>query len=518
MTEEKAPATAAGLKSFGALVVEQGLVTEEELERAVGIQRGKSRKGNFVRLGEILIAEGLLEGAQVRAILEQQELSILVCERCLTQYNIERFSQDRLYRCERCQTPLVSPTKLVDLKVEDTLRSASGRFSKRGKESTKSARFAGYEILGEISRGGMSIVYKAHQTSLDRIVAVKVLLSLGEATDTEISQFIREARAVSKLRHPNIVAVHDVGEEDSVNFFTMEYIEGTTLDRAVLLECLGHREIATIFAKIADAVAFSQSRGVIHRDLKPTNVLIDRALQPTVIDFGIAKSKQDRERPGDQLVGSPAYLAPEYVSGKAEYDERCEVYALGTSLYQCLSGRTPHDDVSTRRILENITRRAPPDIRRIAPSVPPALCRIVMTAIQTDRGKRYRDVAALRDDLERFLRGEEIDGGSTAGLRAWRKVRVKVAFGLMLALAVSLVFSSGYYSRRVVESGRSLEAYEALYFRSQLQLARSLFRSGKLEDAQAAILELLQHEKPPSKEALRLQQEIQAARLRQGKG
>lgn len=453
-------------KALGAILVEKGLLSNEDLERCVNIQKEQSRSGVFLRLGEVLIDEGVLSAEAIASALDEQDVSIVVCTKCHTQYNVSDFNKDEDYKCRRCDGALTKPKEIERVAVEDTLESKqtessvseSGTTQRHPTKSKGIAWFGDYEILGEISRGGMAIVYKARQPKLNRIVALKILLDRSEADPKDIERFRREAVAISTLRHPGIVAVFEVGEIDGVEFYTMDYIEGTTIDKAVILESLGAEEIAQIFVKICDALHFAHSRKILHRDVKPKNILLNRREEPVIVDFGIAKKDGDNELSGEfEILGSPAYLAPEYISGEANYDARSEIYAIGTTLYQLLSGKNPNDDVDTKHIFTNATSREIAPLKSIAGSVSPVLNEIVMTALSKDPNNRYSSARDMAADLRRYLDGQEVHANYSPLVLKWRVVRIKVILALILIVSVVLTFSSGYYARRLSTQDISIE-------------------------------------------------------------
>lgn len=490
-------------KPLGEILLERTLISAEDLERCVARQRERQRQGSFVRLGDVIVDEGLLTAEEIAKALEAQDLTILVCERCDAQFNVELYKDTMEYPCLRCRGRLRKPESLSSIGVEDTfasqemeafdpteLEDQSGVVEAAARHDGI-AWFGPYEIMGEISRGGMSVVYKARQPQLDRFVALKVLIGQKDASEEDLTRFQREARAISRLRHPNIVGIFEVGKIGGIEFFTMDFIEGVTLDRAVVLEGLGPEDIALIFEKICQALHFADSRGILHRDLKPKNILLDRHGEPVIIDFGIAKADDDSSVSGEhEILGSPAYLAPEYVTGESDYNIRCEIYSLGTSLYQLLSGRNPNDDIDTRRILENAGTRQIAPLRKVASNVPSSLASIVMTAVATDPQHRYANFAELARDLRRFLDGEEVHTVSSPLMMLWRRVRLKALLVIFGMLCIALVFSSGYYARVISSQDDSLESlksdrnlWQSAYCKAQRRYIEELLNQNRKQEA-----------------------------------
>jgi serine/threonine-protein kinase len=269
-----------------------------------------------------------------------------------------------------------------------------------------------YEIGPEIGRGGMAEVFLARDRLLDRDVAVKVLSSSHVADPTFVARFRREARAAASLNHHNIVAVYDWGEEGDTYFIVMEYVAGRTL-RDVLrtYERLPAMEASRIASEIADALAFAHRNGVVHRDVKPGNVLLTPAGSVKVTDFGIAHADaaEDLTKTGS-VMGTATYLSPEQAQGR-QLDGRTDVYSLGVVLYEMLTGVAPFVADNPVSVAYKHVREQPVPPSHIAPDVPGALDRVVLTAMEKNPDARYQSAADLRADLMRFERGRPLAGG-----------------------------------------------------------------------------------------------------------
>jgi tRNA A-37 threonylcarbamoyl transferase component Bud32 len=273
------------------------------------------------------------------------------------------------------------------------------------------ATFDDYELLEEIGRGGMGIVYRARQKSLDRIVAVKMLLRRDLATAADLARFRSEAEAAARLDHPGIVSIFEVGECGGHPFYSMRFIEGTTLAKRLAEGPLPAREAATILARVAAAVDAAHSRGVLHRDLKPSNILIDAAGNPHVSDFGLAKrieQGQDVTHTG-AILGTPCYMSPEQAAGsRGDVGKTSDVWSLGAILYQTLTGRPPFQASNPMDTLLAVLESDPPLPRSFDPGVNRDLEMIALKSLQKPQDLRYATAAALAADLRSFLAGEPV--------------------------------------------------------------------------------------------------------------
>ncbi|MFO0843896.1 MAG: FHA domain-containing serine/threonine-protein kinase [Gemmataceae bacterium] len=280
--------------------------------------------------------------------------------------------------------------------------------------------FGDFELLEELGRGGMGVVYKARQKSLDRLVAMKLLLAEHMSNPGVLLRFQDEARSAARLTHPNIVAVYAVGDSPAGPFFVMEFVEGPTLDTLVK-RTLPVGWTVSLMATVAEAVDHAHSKGIIHRDLKPGNVMLHQQKRPVVMDFGIAKqihADKAVTSPG-AIVGTPAYMPPEQAGDEpGKIGPHSDVYSLGAILYTLLTGQVPYDEgTALRTILKVISPDPPPPVRSIRPDVPPRLEQITMKCLEKDIRRRYQSARALADDLKRFKAMQIGRGTSSTSLR-----------------------------------------------------------------------------------------------------
>lgn len=287
--------------------------------------------------------------------------------------------------------------------------------------------FGKYELQGELGRGGMGVVYKARQTDLDRIVALKMILSSQFASKEEVRRFYAEARAAGSLQHPNIIAIHEVGELHGQHYFAMDFVEGQNLAQILRDGPIDVDRAAEFIQTIARAADFLHNHGIIHRDLKPANILVDESGVPHLTDFGLAKlfDTDSHQTRSGTIIGTPSYMSPEQASGRiSEISPRSDVYSLGTILYELLTGRPPfREDNPLDTLVQVIEGEATLPVR-INRRVPRELELICMRCLEKEPNDRYQTAADLADDLDRFLKREPVaarPSGWIQKLRRWTR-------------------------------------------------------------------------------------------------
>jgi serine/threonine-protein kinase len=289
---------------------------------------------------------------------------------------------------------------------------ARSRRKKAAKEVPLPQSVAGYEIISVLGRGAMGVVYKARQRGLDRLVALKMILSGEHASEMDLNRFRAEANAVAQCHHPGIVQIYEVGEDAGRPFFSLEFVDGQSLHSKIQGTPLPPKEAATLLKKMAEAMAYAHERSIIHRDLKPANVLLTEGGEPKIGDFGLAKRIQDDEsgmtRTGT-VLGTPSYMSPEQAEGRIhDIGPLADVYSLGAVLYDMLTGRPPFRGTSMLDTLEQLRTREPVPPMQFQPGVPRDLETICLKCLQKDPARRYASAEELAADLGRFLRGEPI--------------------------------------------------------------------------------------------------------------
>ena len=308
--------------------------------------------------------------------------------------------------------------------------------------------FADYDLLEEVGRGGMGVVFKARHKSLDRIVALKVLRSDG--TGEERKRFDREAQAVARLQHPNIVQVYEVGETAGGAFVSLEFVDGQSLAHRLTRHTAAGSAAPQRWSKVlAGAMHYAHERGVIHRDLKPANVLLAGTPETPiedciakVADFGLAKKLDTQgDTHSGAVLGTPSYMAPEQAEARsAAVDRRTDVYGLGAILYELLTGRPPFRADTPLQTLKQVVEAEPARPRLLNAAVPRDLETVCLKCLQKEPPRRYPSAAALADDLRRFVQGEPVRARSIGALgRGWRWCRRKPALAALSAVLVLAV-------------------------------------------------------------------------------
>ncbi len=356
---------------------------------------------------------------------------------------------------DECDVSLDDPARTV-------LRTTKG-------EVGASPRIAGYEILGVLGSGGMGIVYKARQYRLDRLVALKMIRAGGGARPEDLARFESEAKAVAAIEHNNIVKIFDIGEQDGLPYFSLEYLPGGSLSQRIGGKPQPFDHAARMVETLARAIGVAHEHKVIHRDLKPANVLIAADGTLKITDFGLVKrlesdSKQTRS---GSILGTPSYMAPEQARGESQtVGPAADQYALGAILYDLLTGRPPFQGTSVLDTLEMVRSKEPVAPSQLQPKTPRDLETICLKCLEKDVARRYPDVQALAEDLRRYSAGETILARPvSAAERLWRwcKRNQRVAFltAAVALLALIVTFGSVIAAVRLSRANAVAEAAKA---------------------------------------------------------
>ena len=305
----------------------------------------------------------------------------------------------------------------------------------------------GYVLLGVLGRGGMGVVYRARQEQLGRVVALKMILAGGHAGPAELERFRAEAQAIAKLAHANIVQIHEVGEHNGLPYYSLEYCAGGSLEKKLRGTPLPPVEAAELIESLARAMHIAHQKGVVHRDLKPANVLIAEDGTPKITDFGLARQLDVAGKTATgAIMGTPSYMAPEQAGGKVkEIGPACDVYALGSILYECLTGRPPFKAALPLDTVMQVINEEPVAPRQLNAGIPVDLETVCLKCLQKEAVRRYASAEALADDLRRFRAGEPIEArpvGRAERTAKWVR-RNPVTSALLGTIAVLLLASAG---------------------------------------------------------------------------
>jgi serine/threonine-protein kinase len=360
-----------------------------------------------------------------------------------------RWIEEHVDRCERgCKAVIETLLRgMTLLSGSAPTRAAAGAVPA---EPPPPPSVPGYEIVGELGRGGMAIVYQARQVGLNRVVALKMVRAGAHATAEEFGRFRSEAQAVAALRHPNVVQIYEIGAHDGCPYLALEFVEGGSLAQRLARERARPRSAAELVETLARAVHFAHQQGIIHRDLKPANVLLTADGTPKVADFGLAKRLEgslDQTRTG-QILGTPNFMAPEQAGESiTPVGTLADVYALGAILYSMLAGRPPFVGPTPWYVLNQVRTVEPVPPRRLVPETPADLETICLKCLQKSPERRYGSAEALADDLRRYLSGEPVRARPTKEWeRAWKWIKRRpvvsgLAAALLLAIATGTVAS-----------------------------------------------------------------------------
>jgi eukaryotic-like serine/threonine-protein kinase len=367
---------------FGEIAVREGFAPRDAVRECLEIQtKLKSFGVEPKRIGEIMIEKGYLRDEDVRAIIDVQRLG---------------------------GSRLESRSGITDLKSR-----VRNKANKRTKKKIKKVRnIPGYEVLDLLGEGGMGMVYRARQKSLDRIVALKILPASAAKETSFIKRFIAEARTVARLNHENIIAGIDVGEADGTYYFAMEHVEGESIAEIIERQgALEERFALQIAEQMSRALQHAHKHGLVHRDVKPQNILVTRNNLAKLCDLGLAKMQSENDTsPTGVPVGTPHYLSPEQARGEADVDIRSDVYSMGATLYHMLTGHTPFDGQSPMVLMTKHLTEEPTPPRRRDSSISKSASDLVMRMMAKDKEDRHQSPTELLEDVERVLSGKRPSG------------------------------------------------------------------------------------------------------------
>jgi serine/threonine protein kinase len=390
---------------LGELLLAAGVADAARVDAAIKGQQRAAAQGDFRRLGELVVEWLRLPVPVVRGLLRQQGLELVRCELCEARFAAILPFQG-LRPCLRCARRLGVAPEDGPLATEDLVADPGAETAIAAWRSTRNRRFLRYELLGEVGRGGMGVIHKAWDAQHQRNVALKFLTGAASLTPEDVRRFRREARSIAALRHEHILKAYGVEEAGDITALVLEHVPGVTLDVLVEKGVLGPRNVVTVCAKVARALHHAHKAGVVHRDVKPGNVVVTPDGRPYLIDFGIAKAGAESQSLTleGEVVGSLAYMAPEYLTRGAEgVSPRCDVYSLGVVLYELLTGgKHPFGDGDDQQLMMKLLKESPVPVATASPTLPPTLGAIIDRAIRKDPAHRHPTAEALAQDLEAF--------------------------------------------------------------------------------------------------------------------
>ncbi len=388
----------------------------------------------------------------------------------------------------------------------DTAWLESQGLDSRVAEPVAGRRLGDYELYEELGRGAMGVVYRARQVSLDRWVAVKLLLAGPLASPEAVERFQVEATAAGVVQHPGIVAIHDVGVEEGQHYLVMDYVAGASLAKILAGGPLSPRRAARYVQAVAEAVQAAHEHGVLHRDLKPSNVLVDAADQPHVTDFGVAKrlGTDSSLTLSGEVVGSPGYLSPEQAdAAKGPVGRTSDVYSLGAMLFHLLTGRPPFVGENAAEVIRQVVEHEAVSPRLLNPAVPRDLETLCLKCLQKEPGRRYATARELAEELGRYLAGEPIQArplGWAGRTWSWcrrRPAQASLAGALVAAVVVGLAGVLWQWGRARATAAREVaerERAERLVYRLQIQTAEGLFDHGNAAAGLAVLADRLRQD------------------------
>lgn len=453
---------------LGRLLIEQGLCTDLQVHECLRLRGRMEEMGiqPVPSLQEVLIRRGYLSREALAAASQYDTLSLYRCPECGAPLAGEAKGPE--YACPRCRARLPSFLAMMAGSVAGAISEATDEHDIDLPAEVRQAardpdrRFGRYVLVKEVGRGGSGVVWKAWQRDRNRIVALKMLshdsetaagvkTPFGDAED--LRRFYNEGRAVAELRHPNIVAIHDFEALDKTFYFTMDFVEGVTLDDLVrtgrtarstteraLEEATAEmdrgraappsdstepklelREALRIMRDVARGVHYAHEKGVYHRDIKPSNIIVTPDGRPMITDFGLAKVVciGDAAYVKGVIMGTPYYMPPEQAEGDMEkVDHLSDVYSLGAVTYEAATGISPFGDRSPDTVIDMLPKSRPQPVQDLRGNLPPEVAAIITKAMQKEKGRRYPSAAAFADDLDRFLEGRSLapePGGAGTG-------------------------------------------------------------------------------------------------------
>lgn len=437
------PAPAPEPPGLGQIAVERNWISKEQLDAAIRLQAEEKAKGNPMQLGEALVKSGALTPEQVRQALTAQDKTPMRCPTCRKAYNVRGIKPGTRAMCRTCNVPLVPVVSTTDVRASDPGENLKRSPAGEPVDPALADLLPGYRIERRLGSGGMGDVYLARQVNLDRLVAIKLLPPELAKNERFVQRFLSEAKSAAKVTHENIVAAIDAGEAKGRTYFIMEYVEGETLFQIVRRDgALPEKRALEIARQIAKGLRHAHRAGLIHRDVKPANVMITTDGTAKILDFGLARKvdAQDTSAPGI-VESSPAYASPEQARGEKNLDHRTDMYSLGVSLYELLTGRLPFlGDTPGSYFIQHATA-TPPTPKSLNPRISGAANALVMRLLRKSRDGRFADYDELLAEIEKILqpRPQPAAPAAPAGPVPWQKQPWVKPAGIGVAALLGIV-------------------------------------------------------------------------------
>lgn len=402
-----APLTGDKESRFGAIAVRLGLVKAQELLRAVGEQAAAQAQGRRIRLGEVLVQKGWIRADDAQKILDLQSKQIFPCAKCGRRYNVAHLPKGGRIECRLCQTSIAVPDYTGDLRADETVYvsgpAAEPAIPPPSLPAELRDMVPGYRIERILGKGGIGTVYLATQLSLSRPVAIKLLAPKFSSDPSYIERFLNEAKSIGGLQHENVIRAIDRGLAGTNKYFlVMEYADGETIaDRIKRDGAIPERESVALARQVAEGLKYALENGFLHRDVKPANLILTREGRVKICDLGISKPV-DGQPQGGPVLCSPLYAPPEVIRGR-EADHRSDLYSLGATLYEMLTGQPPFTGPDRATVLRKQVQEAPVPPRQINAALSDGVQRIVLKMIAKDPQQRHGTYDELIAELEALV-------------------------------------------------------------------------------------------------------------------
>ncbi len=395
-----------GDKDFAKAALDRKFAESADVQRAFKEQKKLEQEGALTTVDQVLIDLGMLNPLQVEIIQDQLQRKIVYCPGCTAKYNIYKFSSGTGVECKKCGENIEVPRSYSEIQVDLDHKTKGPGF-----ETTPfiDKVIGGYKIMDELGKGSMGVVFKAKQLSLDRTVALKVLPTELTRHKEYVNRFLKEAKSVGKLQHPNIIQVYDIGETDGIYFYSMEFIEGESI--ASLLDkskkpldldfCL------RVMMQIAKALSHAHKFEIIHRDVRPESILINEEGIAKLADLGLVKDLGDARNslPGlDSSSGTPAYLAPEQIANVKNASPLSDIYSLGATFYRMVAGKPPFTGANVLQIMKSILDDTPAPPKELNSQIPEEVQSVILKMMARNPGERYQTAEEVETILARYIK------------------------------------------------------------------------------------------------------------------